>query len=61
MFLKINLSHLEAVPRIRIMMSDYWIVVTMHPEDPMTGQFDKCFTRFHNSTALFSCPPPPQT
>jgi hypothetical protein len=40
------------------MMSDYWIVVTMHPEDPMTGQFDKCFTRFRNSTTYFSPPTP---
>ena len=39
-------------------MSDYWTVVTMHPEDPMTAQFDKCFTRFRNSTACFSPPPP---
>jgi hypothetical protein len=40
------------------MMSDYWIVVTMHHEDPVTGQFDKYFTRFRNCTACFSCPLP---
>ena len=36
-------------------MSDYWIVVTMHSEDPMPGQFDKYFTRFRNCTGCFSC------
>jgi len=43
------------------MTSDYWIVVTMHPEDHMTGQCNKYFTRFSLFTASFSCLPTLQT
>ena len=41
-------------------MLDYWTVVTMHSEDPMTGQFDKYFTRFRNSAERVSSLPTPK-
>jgi len=43
------------------MMSDYWIVVTVHPEDRMTGQFDKCYTSFRNSIVQHASLLPPPT